>query len=132
MSIQNLEQKRLIFAQKQATRKEKNSTNYDSLIKKIPAYIQTNGLLYTLAFLDSKRKVDEKGVKNDAELVFQDIWEWHCKTSENDHKMMPNVTIPKFMEELFKKSDSEIRFLTLETLSLFKCLKRFVKEEKED
>jgi CRISPR type III-B/RAMP module-associated protein Cmr5 len=128
MAIQNLEQQRLIFAMEQGI-KNKGKGNYDSLVKKIPAYIQTNGFLYTLAFLDSKRDINKQGIKNDAELVFEDIWEWHCNTDQNDHKMMLGVTLPKFMEELFKKSDAEVRFLTLETLSLFKCLKRFVKDE---
>lgn len=128
MAIQNLEQKRLIFAMKQG-KANADKGNYDSLVRKIPAYIQTNGLLYTLAFLDSKRDINKQGVKNDAELVFEDIWEWHCNSSQNDHKMMQGVTIPMFMEKLFEKSDSEIRLLTLETLALFKCLKRFVKDE---
>lgn len=116
MTIQNLEQERLIFSQKQASRKEKNSSNYDAMVKKVPAFIQTNGLLYTLAYLLEKDKA-----------VFEDIKEWH--TVKHNNLGFAITDDNAFLTATFDLSDDKVRLLTLETLSLFKCLKRFVKEE---
>lgn len=115
MAIQNLEQKRLIFAMDNA----KNDKAYGVMVKKVPAYIQTNGLLYTLSYLIEKDKA-----------VFEGIQTWHTEA----HNVLGFEAITKtdktaFLKATFALTDDKVRFLTLETLSLFKCLKRFVKDE---
>jgi len=119
MAIQNLEQKRLIYSQKQASRGGKSSSNYDAMVKKVPAFIQTNGLLYTLAYLKEKDKA-----------VFEDIQMWHT----DEHNVLSFAAQTKtdtgeFLKATFALSEDKVRLLTLETLALFKCLKRFVKDE---
>ncbi len=119
MAIQNLEQKRLIYSQNQTTRSGKNSSNYDAMIKKVAAFIQTNGLLYTLAYLKEKD-----------EAVFEDIQKWHTE-EHNVLSFAANTKNDKgeFLKATFALTDDKVRLLTLETLALFKCLKRFVKDE---
>ena len=91
------------------------------MVKKVPAYIQTNGLVYTLAFLEKKD-----------EGVYDTIWKWHCNTDENTMQLPTLKGKPKkvFLETLLILSDEDIRFLTLETLALFTWLRRFVDDEK--
>jgi len=131
MSINFLEQKRLIFAKEQAERKDKMES-YHSLTKKVPAFIQNNGLLYTLAYLEEDEI--KKGKKKNAEIklsVFEDIWKWHCQTERNQHKLMPEVPKDEFLNVILQKDDSSLRAITLETLALMKCLRRFVKEDEQ-
>lgn len=117
MAINYLEQKRLLFAKRQANREGKDS-NYDSMIKKVPAYIQTNGFLYTMVFLKEKDNA-----------VFEDIYKWHCESDLNEQKLMPNISINDFIDNILKQEDTLIRIMTMETLALMKCFKRFVKQE---
>lgn len=121
MSIQNLEQKRLIFAMTNA----KKDKPYGVMVKKVPALIQTNGLLYSLAYL-KKEKPD----------VFETIRKWHVEEYNNlGFEKESTKKDESFLSEIFnekKFSDSAIRLLTLETLNLIKCLKRFVSDEKEE
>jgi len=127
MAINNLEQRRLLYAMK-ATSKEgrskkvqsdkERSSNYDSMIKKVPAYIQKNGFVYTMAFLKEK---DQE--------VFHDIWKWHCSTDLNTRKLVEKKK-EEFLKYLLELEDaSMLRALTLETLAIMKCFKRFVKDE---
>lgn len=129
MAIQHLEQKRLVFALKETSKegrdekklgKKERSKNYDSMVKKVPTYILNNGLLYTLAYLNEK----------DPEVLY-DIWNWHCSSEFNERKMMKEVIRNNFLNTLFNKPDSEIRIITLETLALLKCMRRFVKEDEK-
>lgn len=104
-------------------KEEALSSNYDAMVKKVPAYIQTNGFVYTMAFLAEK----DKG-------VLQTIYEWHCSSTENTMKLdkLDSVTSREdFLEKLIKElSDEEIRMITVETLALFTWLRRFVDDEK--
>jgi CRISPR type III-B/RAMP module-associated protein Cmr5 len=123
MAIQHLEQKRLIFAKSETEkegRKKKpfKSPNYDSMVKKVPAYILNNGFLYTMAFLNEKDKE-----------VFHDIWNWHCASVWNEQKLMPKVEKNNFLDIIFRKDDTTVRALTMETLALMRCMRRFVNDE---
>ncbi|MEM8524993.1 MAG: type III-B CRISPR module-associated protein Cmr5 [Bacteroidota bacterium] len=127
MAINNLEQQRLLYAmratskdgraRKELSNKERSS-NYDSMVKKVPAYVQKNGFVYTMAFLNEK----------DHE-VFYDIWKWHCSTDLNTRKLAEKEK-GEFLKYLLELEDaSMLRALTLETLAIMKCFKRFVKDE---
>jgi CRISPR type III-B/RAMP module-associated protein Cmr5 len=119
MAINNLEQKRLLYARRQANRADKRSSNYDSMIKKVPAYIQKNGFVYTMAFLNEKDKA-----------VFEDIWKWHCSSDLNGQQLMPNTSQGDFLNRLLETDDMNLlRGFTLETLAIMKCFRRFVKDE---
>lgn len=116
MAIHHLEQKRLIYAKKEADKN--NNKEFGNMIKKVPAYIQTNGFLYTMAFLKEKDK-----------KVFEAIQKWHSNKNENQQAIMPNVSHSNFLDELFKQEDTTLRVMTMETLTLMKSFRRFVKEE---
>lgn len=119
MAINNIEQKRLLYARRQANRPEKKSKNYDGMIKKVPAYIQKNGFIYTMAFLNEK----------DA-AVFEDIWKWNCESELNGQHLMPNIKQKDFLNALLETEDTNLLLgVTLETLAIMKCFRRFVKEE---
>lgn len=91
------------------------------MVKKVPAYIQKNGFPYTLAFLQEKDKE-----------VFYDIWNWHCASELNNQKLMPAIGKEEFMKKLLELEDMALlRALTLETLAIMKCFRRFVKEEEK-
>ena len=114
----NIEQKRAKFAFDHKS--SSKSSNYDAMVKKTGAYIQTNGLVYTLAFLEQK----DKG-------VFETLWKWHC--SENGNFMrLPELTgkaQTEFISVLLGLTDEKIRLVTLETISLLTWLRRFVKDD---
>jgi CRISPR type III-B/RAMP module-associated protein Cmr5 len=122
MALENLSQKILLFAYEQAKEKEKEKERvkeYASFVKKAPSFIQNNGLLYTLAYINKK-----------SEALANDIRLWHID-KRNILNLDKNkcASIDDFLKEILTKEDSDIRLLTLETLALLKCLRRFVKED---
>jgi len=114
----DIEQKRAKFAFDNKTSAE--SSNYDAMVKKAPAYIQTNGFVYTIAFLAEK----DKG-------VFKTIWKWNCNAPENTMKLssLNGKSENQFLATLINLEDEDLRLVTLETLALFTWLRRFVKDE---
>ncbi len=116
----NIEQHRSIYAYKQANRTNK-SGNYDSNVKKFPAYVQTNGLIYTFAFMLSKEK--------EWKSVIEDIDGWF--SDEPQEILKGKLAGKKLSEVIFSDTleDKDIRITTMETLALFTWLRRFVKDE---
>lgn len=119
------ERARFAFLHKESPKDENEkplSTNYDAMIKKLPAYIQTNGFMYTIAYLAEK----DPG-------VLETIRKWLCQTNENVlriNKLEKIATNEDFLKATIEKiSDEEIRYLTLDTLALLGWLRRFVKDE---
>ena len=104
-----------------AHRTHTDSPNYDAMVKKLPAYIQTNGLVYTLAFLHKK----DPG-------LYDTLWKWHCNATDNFNQL---TSLASKSKEAFLRvvvndlEDDEIRRLTMETLALLNWLKRFVTED---
>lgn len=115
MAINNLEQKRLLYAKRKADARGKDS-EYASMTKKVPAFILKNGFPYTMAYLN------EKGKK-----VFDDIVEWHCSTDLNSTPLASGKK-DEFLNHIFSLETNELRALTLETLAIMKCFRRFVKD----
>lgn len=119
----SIEQKRAKFAFN--NRSSGDSSNYDALVKKVASYIQTNGFVYTMAFLAQKKE---------AEAVFKVIWDWNCNSNENTLRLndLKNVSKEKFIEVLTQTlEDEQIRLVTLETLALFTWLRRFVNDDEQ-
>lgn len=124
-TIKHISQARAKFAW-QIAKKRENDKEFASLVKKIPAYIKTNGLLNTIAFLFSKSENKEN---NREGFVLKSIREWltHAEyglinASLNDNK--------KFIDFLSNKAQpSELIQFTTETLNLFYWLTRFVKSD---
>ncbi len=89
---------------------------YGSLVRGLPAMIQTDGLAQTLAFLRAK-----DGNKGDSEhgLAYAHVEEWVLsRFGHTGHKDL--------MELLLDMDSSEYRWATHEALSYLHWLKRFV------
>ncbi len=120
MPIRDIEKERAIFAYEKVEEAIANNnikqSEYKSYCKKIPSYIQTNGLSATFAFIFSKnttykfiyKQVDERLKdrynKGDMELV-----EWCIKLDSNKY-----------------------RKVTIEVLALFNWLRRFAEGKIKD
>lgn len=105
---------------------------YKTLVKKIPAMIQKNGLINTMAFLISKRKEKEPTIH---EVVLRQMIAWSrrsCKTwfikSMELHPDFEGDNVKGYMEYInavFSLSSKEYRILSQEFISLFSWMKRF-------
>lgn len=121
MAINNLEQKRLLYAMRESDGKDKD---YGNMVKKVPAYIYKNGFPYAMAFL--------KGEKN-GEPIFETIYKWHTNKGENTLCLLPEVnTKNEFIETILTAKGEVVRALTLETFSLMKSLRRFAKSDSNE
>jgi CRISPR/Cas system CMR-associated protein Cmr5 small subunit len=121
MAINNLEQKRLLYAMNEAKGKNKD---YGNMVKKVPTYIQKNGFPYTMAFL--------QGEKN-GKPIFETIYKWHTNKDKNAMCLVSSVSNENaFVEEILRANGDLLRALTLETFSLMKSLRRFAKSDGDD
>lgn len=117
MAINNLEQKRLLYAMQRA-KEQRNNSDYSGMIKKVPAFILKNGFPYTMAYLNEKGKA-----------VYNDIVNWHSSSDLNDRKLAEGKEKDGFLNYLLGDVEmDELRALTLETLAIMKCFRRFVKD----
>jgi CRISPR-associated protein Cmr5 len=109
---QTLQQKRAAQAWKdvEGVDKESYKKEYGSLVRGLPAMIQTDGLAHTLAFLKAKGKGDP----NQHTKAYQ-----HVSASVLEGK-------PDLLEHLLSCDTSEYRRLTVEALAYLHWLKRFV------
>lgn len=131
-TMKSIAQARAKFAWECAIKQDKE---YGSLVNKIPAYIKTNGLLNTLAFLYSKSKSD-----NREEKLLKQICNWltgqnlpsgvtafpiiessKLTTGKNDQEKVLNYLMTTDAKDLIQ--------CTTEVLALFNWLRRFAKSE---
>lgn len=88
---------------------------YKSYVKKLPAYIQTNGLAATLAFIDGKK---EKAYKK----LYEHIGDW----LKQDQKKLISLEEGKELVRAIVEVDSHTyRAVTNEVLALVNWLRRF-------
>ena len=97
--------------------KPQEKKEYKSHVKKTANMIHTNGLGLTIAFLFSKVKKPSYG------LIYKQIDEYLCSNNTSRIKKKENTEL---MHWVTKLGSREYRLVELETLSLFKWLKRFV------
>ncbi|GAB4343880.1 MAG: hypothetical protein OHK0038_24000 [Flammeovirgaceae bacterium] len=134
-TMKSIAQARAKFAWECANGKDKE---YGSLVSKIPAYIKTNGLLNTLAFLYSKRKNKEGRITREGE-VFQNIRQWLTHSEYGLLSLNPNSDeeLMKYLTNSYKPPKPENEQVTAkdliqcttEVLALFNWLRRFAKSE---
>jgi len=128
-TIENLEKARVEFAYKkveevvqQEGKSSKTSNEYKSYVKKIPTYIQTNGLSATFAFMYSK--------KGTYEIIYNQINEWLT-----DERKLKNSD-EELVKWIIKQDSSKYKHITKEVMALFMWLRRFaegmIEKEKED
>ncbi|QXM05372.1 type III-B CRISPR module-associated protein Cmr5 [Crassaminicella indica] len=109
---------------------KKMDKNYKTLVKKMPALIQKNGLILTLVFNWSKvEKLHHKE-------VLKNIIHWHKQNSkikdfegfkevDFDKNEKDTKVIEKYIKAVTDLDQREYRLLTKEMMSLFGWIKRF-------
>jgi len=131
-TMKSIAQARTKFAWECANGKDKE---YGSLVSKIPAYIKTNGLLNTLAFLYSKSKND-----NREEKLLKQICNWltgqNLPNGVNAFPMIESrkLTVGNNFQEtvlnyLMTSDAKDLIQCTTEVLALLNWLRRFAKSE---
>lgn len=103
--------------------KEEAAKKFESYVQKVPAFILTNGLGNTMAFLTTKNDEQWKNVK---EVVAN--WLWRVEGPVKSRFQRP----PSFVDILDKLKDDdfediEYRAVMVEVLALFNWLRRFAK-----
>ena len=95
----------------------KQADEYKSYVKKIPSYIQTNGLSATFAFMYSK--------KGTYEVIYKQIEDW----LKQDFKIEGEL-----VKWIISQNSKEYKLITKEVMALFLWLRRFAEGmiEKDD
>ena len=120
--MQNLDQIRAKNALVAAHNKKFKGINDGDVVKKVPAMIQQNGLLGTLAFAIDK----EKGYKDVLEACIE-----HYVSLPNVVKT--NATdLEGFTNWLCGQDSAQLRAITTEILAYLNYLRRYVKKEDDN
>ncbi len=120
MPIRDIEKERAIFAYEKVEEAVQNQgikqSEYKSYCKKIPSYIQTNGLSATFAFIFSKNNTTYT-------FIYDQVDEW-LRRRYNDDNIINNQDI-KLMERLIRLNSTKYKKVTIEVLAFFSWLRRF-------
>lgn len=140
MSIKSQELKRADFAYSYIKKEFQEGTNGDlkknfrSYVMNVPAFIKTNGLIATYAFIGTKMgKTDAHKKVSDMTAAYKKIYdmtaEWlsnsECSLAESIAINQNDDLKGKFLE----LSSSEYKLVTKEILALFNWVKRFAVSE---
>ena len=124
----NIEKERMTVAYSEAEKvnKKNDAKEFESYVNKIPAFIHTNGVGNTFAYLAGQKKTWLK--------VVDAIYNWLGNENSGFKSQIDTVSENKnaikllsFAKEL---SDSEYRALTIELLAYFNWLRKFAKANK--
>ena len=120
MPIRDIEKERAIFAYEKVDEAVQNQgikqSEYKSYCKKIPSYIQTNGLSATFAFIFSKNNTTYT-------LIYDQVDEWLRKRYNDDTTIINQEQ--RLMERLIRLDSTKYKKVTIEVLALFSWLRRF-------
>lgn len=97
-----------------------------SYAQKVPSYIKTNGLLATMAFINSK-KVSGNNDGCAYQTIHDIIFDWMKKTTLEDELKEKDKNY--FLECLIGLKSPEYRNAEREVLSLFSWIRRFAEGE---
>lgn len=135
-TLQSIAQARAKYAWECASKNKNKSSDekeYASLVRKIPMYIKTNGLLNTLAFLYSKSEREKKVLNDIIHWLTNEKWGLIDKNQVNQIKTPNNQYEEKFIEYLLNNADARTMMqYTMEVMALFTWLRRFVKSESDE
>ena len=110
--MRTLEQERAEFAWEKV---QGQSGDYRNMVKSLPAMIMTNGLMQTLAFLESKGKDHHKD-------LLKHIKEWLIR-----RKMISQgADFKKVMEMLYGSTSQDYQRATEEVLAILRWLRHLV------
>jgi len=120
MPIRDIEKERAIFAYEKVDEAVQNQgikqSEYKSYCKKIPSYIQTNGLSATFAFIFSKNNTTYT-------LIYDQVDEWLRRRYNDDSTILNREQ--RLMERLIRLDSTKYKKVTIEVLALFSWLRRF-------
>ena len=119
MAIRDIEKERAKFAYEKVEEvindNSVKDSEYKSYCKKIPSYIQTNGLSATFAFIFSKNNAAYT-------LIYKQVDEWLKKRYSSDSDIKGDNEL---MEKLIKFDSNKYKKVTIEVIALFTWLRRF-------
>jgi len=118
----NIEKARMkaAFSEVQKINSYKTIKEFESYVNKVPAFIMTNGLGNTFAYIAGQSKSTWKKVK-------EAIENWLKDNNSGFKEIFDNKD---FMKELVKSSDDQMRALTQEVLAYLNWLRKFAKARK--
>ena len=113
--VKGIEGNRAAFAYECVAEVKTDPGNYSSYVKKMPAYIKTNGLGQTLGFMFSKKGKEYDHLLRQLRqyLIFCELLPREINNPE------------KFLESIVKMEAFDYRYATTEVLSLLNWLRRF-------
>jgi len=111
--IKGIEQGRAKFAY-DCVEKAKNIKKYKGHVKKIPAYVTTNGLGATLAFIYSKDDIYK--------IIYSHIENW---LREDEKSLIDLSESRKLVKEITNIDSPQYRAITMEVLAFVNWLRRF-------
>lgn len=110
----------------QAVKPQSYREDYGSLARKMPTFIQNNGLAQTLAFLEAKGKRDDcKNRKEHFVQMADHLSYWIC------HHRFPGDQ-ERLLDRVLKMDSQTYRLVTHEALAFLQWLKRFAEAELGD
>ncbi len=117
--MQNLEQIRARNAYEAATGTSYRGANDGEVVKKLPAYIRTNGILAAAAFASEKKS----GYDGAFNAVIKHLY---------DRKIVMSNSLDEFLRELSSVSTTaeKLRSVTSEAMAYLNYLRRFAKKGK--
>lgn len=125
----SIEQHRMKFAFEQS-RNAENAKKYEAYVQKIPAFIMTNGLGNTIAYVATQSDKNWKKVgKNICDWLLE--VENPLKDKLATQKGDQDITIMDLLEVLKNCNQNEYKSATIEMLALFNWLRRFAKTHKD-
>lgn len=112
MGLKNLEQSRLLEAYKKL---EKTDKEYGNWVKKLPALVQANGVIYTLLALENKCK-----------KLYDDIQSWLKENADLTIHLFRGQR--DFNKIILGLSQTNLRLVTMEVLAFARAARPFVKK----
>lgn len=101
------------FVKKIKTQEPDKWDNYESGVKKLPAYIKTNGLGQALAFIKNRSNFPK---------IYEQLAEW---LQQQDEKGLVSAD-GDLVQQVIQMDSAAYRQITVETLALLNWMRRFV------
>jgi len=124
----SIERQRMQFAFDQS-KNAKDAKKYEAYVQKVPAFIMTNGLGNTIAYISTQTDANWK-------KVGQNICNWLLEVENPFKEPLSNKNgddkIKNLLEVLKEnENDTEYKSVTIEVLALFNWLRRFAKTHRK-
>jgi CRISPR-associated protein Cmr5 len=124
----NIEKKRMeiAFLETENIKNQKTAKEFESYVNKVPAFIHTNGVGNTFAYLAGQKKTWTKVV----DAIFKWLNNESSGFSSKLTKAQGNTNAEKLLDFVIELTENEIRALTIELLAYLNWLRKFAKANK--